>query len=116
MAKPKSKKEAPKVEKSEARKLRITPLGDRVVIQPEKFEEKTAGGIIIPDTARSEKPEKGIVVAVGGGKMNDEGRVLPMRLHVGDKVMFSKYGFDEIKIDGEEYFIISESNIIAIIK
>jgi len=116
MAKAKGKKEAPKAEKGEVKTLRITPLGDRVVVQPEKFEEKTAGGIIIPDTARSEKPEKGTVVAVGGGKMNDDGRTLPMRLKVGDKVMFSKYGFDEIKIDGIEYFIISESNIIAILK
>lgn len=98
------------------KKLRITPLGDRVVVRPEKFEEKTAGGIIIPDTARQEKPEKGMVVAVGEGKMNDDGRMLPMRTKVGDKVMFSKYGYDEVKIDGEEYFIISESNVVAILK
>lgn len=104
-------------EKKVEKKLRIAPLGDRVVVEPEKFEEKTAGGIIIPDTARSsEKPEKGIVVAVGEGKMNDDGRVLPTRVKVGDKVMFSKYGYDEIKVDGIEYFIISESNIVAIIK
>ena len=102
--------------KTENKPLRIRPIGDRVVVRPEKLEEKTAGGIIIPDTARTEKPEKGIVVAVGDGKMNEDGRMLPMRVRVGDRVMFSKYGYDEIKINGEEYFIISESNIIAVLK
>ena len=111
----KQKKEVYTV-KQEVNRIRVMPLGDRVVVEPEKFEERTAGGIIIPDTARQEKPEKGTVVAVGEGKMNDDGRVLPMRLKVGDKVMFSKYGFDEIKIDGIEYFIIAETNIIAVFK
>ena len=112
----KKQKQSGGAEKKVEKKLRVVPLGDRVVVEPEKFEERTAGGIIIPDTARQEKPEKGTVVAVGEGKMNDDGRVLPMRLKVGDKVMFSKYGFDEIKIDGIEYFIIAEANIVAILK
>lgn len=112
----KKQKKTANTEKPAEKKLRIVPLGDRVVVEPEQFEEKTAGGIIIPDTARSEKPEKGTVVAVGEGKMNDDGRALPMRTKVGDRVMFSKYGYDEIKIDGVEYFIIAESNIIAILK
>jgi len=112
----KKEKKTAKSEKKVEQKIRIRPMGDRVVVRPEKFEEKTAGGIIIPDTARNEKPEKGTVVAVGDGKMNDDGRMLPMRVMVGDKVMFSKYGYDEVKIDGEEYLIVSESNIIAIIK
>ncbi len=113
----KKQKKTQKAEpKTETKNLRIRPLGDRVVVQPEKFEEKTAGGIIIADTARDEKPEKGMVVAVGDGKMSDEGRVLPMRVRVGDRVMFSKYGYDEIKINGEMYIIISESNVVAILK
>ncbi|MBI2048669.1 MAG: co-chaperone GroES [Parcubacteria group bacterium] len=109
-------KKSTNVEKKEEKKIGVKPLGDRVVVRPEKFEEKTAGGIIIPDTARQEKPEKGFVVAVGEGKMSDDGRVLPMRVKVGDKVMFSKYGYDEVKIDGEDYFIVSESTIVAILK
>lgn len=112
----KAKKTTKAAEKQVDQKIRVRPMGDRVVVRPEKFEEKTAGGIIIPDTARNEKPEKGIVVAVGEGKMNDDGRMLPMRVMVGDKVMFSKYGYDEVKIDGEDYLIVSEANIIAVLK
>lgn len=114
MAKAKSKK-TERADKSEVKKVKARPFGDRILVKPEAAEEKTAGGIIIPDTARQEKPEKGRVVAVGEGKMSEDGRILPMRVKVGDKVMFNKYGYDEIKIDGEEYFIVAESNIIAIL-
>jgi chaperonin GroES len=102
--------------KETEKKLNIRPLGDRVLVKPEKDnEKKTASGIIIPDTAQKEKPERGRVVAVGDGHRTEKGEILPLRVKVGDSVVFSKYGFDEIKIDDEEYYIISESNILAII-
>lgn len=96
----------------------LSPLGDRVIVRPLSAEEAgttTASGIIIPDTAK-EKPEQGTVIAVGPGKWNEDGdgRV-PVSVSVGDKVMFSKYGFDEIKIKGVTYYVIGESNILAII-
>lgn len=94
--------------------LNIQPLHDRVVVKPASREEVSASGIIIPDSANREKPERGTVVAVGGGKYED-GDLLPMTVKVGDTVLFSKYGFDEVKIDGQEYFILSESSILAII-
>ena len=96
----------------------ITPLADRVVVRPLSPEEMgttTSFGIIIPDTARKEKPEQGTVVAVGIGKLLDDGSVRPVEVEVGDRVMFSKYGFDEIKIGGVEYFIVSEANILAVL-
>lgn len=103
--------------KKESKKSTIVPLGDRVLVKPEgAADEKTASGIIIPDTAHKEKPERGEVVAVGDGKRTDKGEMLPMRVKVGDTVVFSKYGYDEIKIDDEEYYIVQESNILAIIK
>jgi chaperonin GroES len=97
--------------------FKVRPLGDRVVVKPEEsMDERSPSGIIIPDTARKEKPERGTVVAVGEGKRNERGDVLPIHIKVGDTVMFSKYGFDEVKIDDVEYYIVSESNILAIIK
>ena len=111
----KVKKQEKKEEKKAEKKFHARPFGDRILVKPEASEEKTAGGIIIPDTVKQEKPEKGTVVAVGEGKMNEDGRVLPMRVKVGSRVMFNKYGYDEIKVDGEEYFIVAESNIIAIL-
>jgi chaperonin GroES len=92
----------------------MTPLGDRVLVKPEVQETTTAFGIIIPDTAK-EKPETGVVVAVGPGKKSDAGATLPMSVSPGDRVMFSKYGFDEIKLAGQEYYLISEANILAIL-
>lgn len=99
-------------------KHKIIPLGDRVLVKPLTGDEgkKTKSGIIIPETVDKEKPEQGKVIAVGAGRLNDEGKVLPIRVKVGDTVIFSKYGPDEIKVDGEEYYILSESNILAIIK
>lgn len=90
----------------------IQPLSDRVVIKPATKEEVSASGIIIPDSANREKPEKGTVVAVGPGKL-DDGMLVPMCLSVGDSVLFSKYGYDEVKIDGQEYLILSESSVLA---
>lgn len=95
------------------------PLGDRILIKPlapEEMEGKTTSfGIIIPDTVSKEKPEQGTVVAVGPGKRGDDGKLVAPSVKVGDKVMFSKYGFDEVKVGGQEYYIVSESNILAIL-
>lgn len=88
---------------------KIKPLGDRVVIEPAKADEKTVGGIIIPDTAK-EKPQKGTVVAVGNGKKDE-----PLTVKVGDTVLYSKYGGTEINIDGKEFLIMRESDIYAIV-
>ena len=100
------------------KKSNIIPLGDRVLVKPAQKDEgkKTASGIIIPETIDKEKPEQGKVVAVGEGRMTDDGGVIPMRVKKGDVVIFSKYGPDEIKVDGEEYYILSESSILAVIK
>ncbi len=100
---------------AKAEKLSIKPLGDRVVVAPiTKDEVKSLSGIIIPDTVNKEKPEKGTVVAIGAGKYED-GKLLPMTVKVGDKVLFSKYGYDDVKVDGVEYYILSEASILAII-
>lgn len=99
-----------------AQTVPITPLHDRVVVKPaDKSEEKQlASGIIIPETVDKERPSKGVVVAVGGGKY-DDGDLIPMTVKVGDTVLFSKYGYDEVKIDGVEYYILSESSVLAIL-
>ena len=94
--------------------LSITPLNDRVVVKPEAKEEVSSSGIIIPDSAKQDAPSKGIVVAVGGGRYED-GDLIPMTVKVGDTVLFSKYGYDEVKVDGQEYYILSESNVLAIL-
>ncbi|MGE5554147.1 MAG: co-chaperone GroES [Betaproteobacteria bacterium] len=90
----------------------IKPLADRVVVKILSQEEVTSGGIVLPDTAK-EKPQEGEVVAVGPGKYED-GKLVPMTVKVGEKVIFSKYGGTEVKIDGEEYLILRESDILAI--
>jgi chaperonin GroES len=94
----------------------ISPLGDRVVVKPaDKKEEKTLiSGIIIPDSVDKERPAKGTVVATGPGKFED-GKLVPMTVKVGDTVLFSKYGYDEVKVDGEDYLILSESSVLAVI-
>ena len=97
-------------------KKEIIPLGDRVLVKPEEKEKKTKSGIIIPDTVDKERPEVGKIVAVGEGKITDDGKTIPMKVKVGNTVLFAKYGPDEVKIDDEEYLIVSESNILAIIK
>ncbi len=90
-------------------KLNIKPLADRVIIEPAQAEEKTAGGIIIPDTAK-EKPQKGTVLAVGEGKKDE-----PMTVKVGDTVLYGKYAGTEISVEGSDYLIMRESDIVAII-
>jgi chaperonin GroES len=104
---------------STATKTKVKPLGDRVVVRPVTENErgaKTKSGIFIPETVEKERSEQGVVVAVGPGKMNDEGKHIPMTVKEGQTVLFSKYGPDEIKIDGKELFIISESSILAVIE
>ena len=94
--------------------MKIKPLGDRVLVELIDQTTKSAGGIIIPDTVNKERGEQGKVVAVGVGKRADDGKLIPLAVKRGDKIIFSKSGPDEIKVDGKEYFIISESNILAI--
>jgi chaperonin GroES len=91
----------------------LQPLADRLVVKPIQKEEMTKSGIFIPDTAK-EKPQEGEVVAVGPGKMTDDGKRIPMDLKVGDRVIYSKYGGSEIKIDDVEMIILRESDILAI--
>lgn len=93
---------------------KITPLGDKILIRQLEAEQKTKAGIIVPDSAK-EKPQEGEVIAVGSGKIVD-GKIIPLEVKQGDKVIFSKYGGDEIKVDGEELKIISESDVLAIIE
>ena len=93
--------------------MKVKPLYDKVVVKPVAAEEKTASGIVIPDTAK-EKPAQGEVVAVGPGKIKD-GNLVPMQVKIGDRVLYSKYSPQEVKIDGEELLIISEKEILAII-
>ena len=101
--------------KSSSSTIKLQPLGDRVIVKPVTKEEKTtAFGIIIPETVDKERPAKGTVVAVGPGKTED-GKLLPMNVKVGQQVLFSKYGYDEVKLEGEEYFILAESSILAIV-
>ncbi len=95
--------------------MRIKPLGDRVLIEPLR-EEKRKGGIILPDTVEKERPEKGKIIAVGPGKVDDNGKRIPMSVKKGDKVLFTKYGPNEIKIDDKEYLIAREEDILAIIE
>lgn len=93
--------------------MRIQPLSDRLVVKVmEVTEEKTKSGLYVPDTAK-EKPQEGEVLAVGPGAMNDQGERLPMTVAVGDRVIFSKYAGTEIKLDGEEYLIMAERDILA---
>ena len=95
--------------------VKLQPLGDRLVVKPGENEKKTKGGIIIPDTAK-EKPQEGEVMAVGPGRMTDEGKRIAMEVKAGDKVIYSKYGGSEIKIDDIEMIILRESDILAIKK
>ena len=94
--------------------MKVKPLHDRVIVKRTEGEEKTKGGIIIPDTAK-EKPIEGKVVAVGNGKILENGKTLPMQVKKGDKVLFGKYAGNEIKIDGEEHVIMREDDIIAVL-
>ncbi|OPY68109.1 MAG: 10 kDa chaperonin [Syntrophorhabdaceae bacterium PtaU1.Bin034] len=95
--------------------MKVKPLADRLVIKRIEEEEKTKGGIIIPDAAK-EKPQEGRVIAVGDGKVLDNGQKSPLTVKVGDKILFGKYSGTEIKIDGEEHLILREDDVLAIIE
>jgi chaperonin GroES len=99
-------------------KLKIVPIGDRVLVRPGFADEakKTKSGIIIPETVNKERPEQGEVIAVGDGRTTDDGKLIPMKIKVGDRVLFSKYGPDEVKIEDVEYYILREEAILAIVK
>jgi chaperonin GroES len=92
--------------------IKLQPLGDRVVVQPSQEEEVTKGGIILPDTAK-EKPQRGMIIAVGPGRLDEEGKRIPMEVKKGDKVIYSKYAGSEIKQDDKEVLILRESDILA---
>ncbi len=96
--------------------MNIKPLLDYILIEPIKEEEKTKSGILLPETADKEKPEQGTVIAVGPGKRNDSGQIIPMEVKVGQKVLFTKYGPNEIKVDDKEYLIAKQEDILAIIE
>jgi chaperonin GroES len=95
--------------------MKIRPLQDRVIVTRVQEEERTKGGIIIPDTAK-EKPQEGKVVAVGKGKRGDDGKVIPLDVKAGDKILFGKYSGSEVKLDGEEYLIMREEDILGVIE
>lgn len=94
--------------------MKLKPLGDRIVVQAAPQEEKTKGGLVLPDTVK-EKPVEGIVVAVGDGKILENGERQPMDVKVNDKIIYSKYSGTEVKLDGEEYLILSERDVLAVI-
>ncbi len=112
------KSATPRAETKIRDKSPLAPLSDRVIVQPLSPEESgisTPSGIIIPDTAK-EKPEQGTVIAVGPGKWNESGTErIPLGIAIGDRVLFSKYGYDEVKVAGTTYYVIGESNILAVI-
>jgi chaperonin GroES len=96
--------------------IRIRPLADRLIVKRiETSEQKSSGGIIIPDTAK-EKPQEGKVVAVGKGKINDDGKVTPLDIKAGDRILFGKYSGSEIKIDGEEHLIMREDDVLGVVE
>lgn len=95
--------------------MKIRPLQDRILIKRVDEEQKTAGGIIIPDSAK-EKPQEGRVVAVGNGKVGDDGKVRPLDVKKGDRVLFTKYAGSEVKLDGEEHMIIREEDVLGVIE
>jgi chaperonin GroES len=95
--------------------MKLRPLQDRILVKRIEEESKTAGGIFIPDTAK-EKPQKGEIVAVGKGKKTEEGKIIPLDVKVGDKVLFGKYSGTEIKVEGQEYLIMREDDILGVME
>jgi chaperonin GroES len=93
--------------------MNLRPLHDRVIVKRMEEERTTAGGIVIPDSA-TEKPARGEIVAVGGGKKTDDGKLIPLDVKVGDKVLFGKYAGSEVKVDGEEMLVMREEDIVAV--
>ncbi len=94
--------------------MKIKPLHDRILVKRLEEEEKTKGGIIIPDSAK-EKPAEGEIIAVGTGKVSEDGKVTPLAVNVGDKVLYSKYAGTEVKVDGQEYLMMREDDVLGII-
>jgi len=94
--------------------MNVKPLADRVLVRPLEAEQKTAGGIIIPDNAK-EKPQHGEIIAAGPGKIAENGEKIPMSLKKGDKVLYGKYSGTEVTVDGEEYLIVRESDVLAVL-
>lgn len=97
-----------------AKELSVRPLHDRILVRRTQEEEKTAGGLFIPDTAK-EKPQKGEIVAAGKGRVTEDGKVLPLEVKVGDKVLFGKYSGTELKLNGEEYLMMREEDILGVV-
>ena len=95
--------------------MKIRPLQDRVIVKRIAEEEKTKGGIIIPDTAK-EKPQEGKIIAVGKGKVNDDGKVIPPQVKVGERILFGKYSGSEVKLNGEEHLIMREEDILGVLE
>ncbi|MBW2407021.1 MAG: co-chaperone GroES [Deltaproteobacteria bacterium] len=95
--------------------MKLRPLNDRILVKRVEEETKTKGGIIIPDTAK-EKPAEGKIVAVGVGALNNDGKRVPLEVKVGDRILFGKYGGQEVKIEGEEYLIMSEQEVLCVIE
>lgn len=96
--------------------MNLRPLQDRIIVERIEEETTTAGGIIIPDTVTKEKPQEGKIVAVGKGKVTEDGRVIPMDVKVGDLVLFGKYAGSDVKIDGKEYLIMREDDILGVVE
>jgi chaperonin GroES len=96
-------------------KVNIRPLGDRVLVRPLEQEKQERGGLIIPDTAK-EKPQEGVIISAGKGKLSDDGKLIPMDVKAGDKVLYGKYSGTEIKIDGQEYMIMHQDDILGILE
>jgi chaperonin GroES len=94
--------------------LKLRPLGDRVLVEPTEREEMTASGIYVPETAK-ERPQEGVVVAVGPGRKDDDGKVIPMDVKKGDRVLYAKYGGTEVKLEDKKYLILKETDILAIL-
>jgi chaperonin GroES len=95
--------------------MKVRPLHDRLIVKRLEEEEKTKGGIIIPDTAK-EKPIEGKVIAAGAGRINKDGKKMPMEVKTGDRILFAKYGGTEVKMDGEEYLMMKEEDVLAVIE
>ena len=95
--------------------LNVRPLHDRILVRRMAEEEKTAGGIIIPDTAK-EKPQRGEVVATGSGRLTEDGKTLPLEVKIGDKILFSKYSGTELKLEGNEYLMMREEDVLGVIQ
>lgn len=95
--------------------MKFRPLGDRILVQRLEGEEKTKGGIIIPETAK-EKPQEATVIAVGKGKVTDDGKLQPIEVHPGDKVLFGKYSGNDIKLDGDDYVIIRQDDVLGVLE